>query len=175
MQEDLAFKGRMTLLDKTSRKLSVKHRGFQREFTLAPDCAVKKHGELGSLEDLKMGHLVRVVYELGDDSKIARRIEQEDEEFVGTIRAIDAETRTIKAENMFDDRKFSLTDDCQIVMPGQPDARLRNLRIGDRVSFSYEDNDGVLVANRIGLEASPSRKRADDVQASTQPTAPGPF
>ncbi len=31
-----------------------------------------------------------------------------------------------------------------------------DLRIGDRFAFTYEDMDGVLVANRIGLETTSS-------------------
>jgi hypothetical protein len=53
------------------------------------------------------------------------------------------------------EKKFKLADECQIVVEGKSDAGLGGLRIGDQVAFSYEDADGVLVANRIGRDSIP--------------------
>jgi hypothetical protein len=52
------------------------------------------------------------------------------------------------------EKKFNLADGCRIVVANKPDASLRDLRIGDKVEFSYEDADGVLVANRIGRDTN---------------------
>ena len=94
--------------------------------------------------------MVKVVYEPSNGSLAAQRIEQRDDRFVGTIRAIDAGTRTIKAKNMFTEKKFSLANGCRIVVQGSPDAKLSDLRIGEAIAVSFENVDGVLVADRIG-------------------------
>jgi Cu/Ag efflux protein CusF len=167
-QQNLVFKGRIAEIDPKQRTLAVKHTGLTRYFAVSADCTVKKQGSARSLDDLKVGQIVSVVYEpeLNQDSLVARRIEQQDAEFVGVLRAIDAEARTVRAKSMLDERKFNLTDDCQIVILGRPDARLKDLRIGDRVAFSYEAQDGVLIANRIGLEASAASQPMEEVHAS---------
>ena len=77
--------------------------------------------------------------------------------FVGTVEAIDAETRTLKAEHLLTDRRFHLADDCPIVINGKPDGKLSDIRIGDTVMFNYENVDGVLVANRIARETGPEK------------------
>ena len=48
------------------------------------------------------------------------------------------------------------SDGCRIVTPENPDAALRDLRIGDRVEFVYEEKAGVLIANRIGHDSPPA-------------------
>jgi Cu/Ag efflux protein CusF len=170
-QQNLVFKGRVTAFDANQRTLSVKHTGLTRDFALAADCPVKKQGVALPLKDLRMGQIVSVVYEPNGDSYVARRIEQQDHEFSGTIQAIDSQTRTVKAKSMLNERKFNLTDDCKIIIAGQAEARLRDLRIGDRVSLSYEDRDGVLVANRIGRDESASQRTQENVQAAVGSTA----
>jgi len=155
-QENLVFQGRVTSLDPANRKLTVRHRGLSTEFAMARDCPVLKEGSNASLDDLKIGHLVHVVYLPEPNTRTALRIEQRNAEFVGTIRAIDAGTRTVKAKSLLGERKFHLARECQIVTSDKPDATLQDLRIGDRVTFTYEETDGVYVVNRIGREGSTS-------------------
>jgi hypothetical protein len=67
------------------------------------------------------------------------------------VDAIDARTDTVKAGSLTANRTFRLGADCQIVVKGATGGALKNLRIGDRVSFHYEEVDGVLIANRLEL------------------------
>jgi hypothetical protein len=46
-------------------------------------------------------------------------------------------------------KKFNLADDCPIVVNGKLNGSWSDLRIGDRVSLNYDNEDGVLVANRV--------------------------
>ena len=156
-QHNLVFTGYIFALDPAKRTLAVKHGAFTRNFALADDCAVViKADSTKTLDDLKVGHTVNVVYESVNGSLRARRIEQKSPTFVGTIRAIDAETRTVKAKDLLAEKTFHLADGCQIVVGGKPGGSLSDLRIGDRFAFTYEDMDGVLVANRIGREPTSS-------------------
>ena len=169
-QHNLAFKGRVKAVEPNQRMLSVKRSGLTLDFNLASDCPILKQGESQTMRDLQVGEIVSVVYEPVGESRIARRIEQLHEEFAGTIRALDAETRTVKASGFLEDRKFNLADDCEIVIPGQPAAKLNGLRIGDRVSFSYEAKNGVLIAHRIGLEQPLASGDKVNAQASASGT-----
>ncbi len=151
VQHNLTTTGYITALARADRTLTLKRGWLPHKFVLAENCPVAiKDNRPGSLEDLSIGHTVTVVYESQNGTRTARRIQQESDTFVGTVRAIDAETRTVKAERMMKERKFNLARGCKIVVNGKPTGSLRDLRIGDRVSFSYDDVDGVLVANRLG-------------------------
>jgi Cu/Ag efflux protein CusF len=156
-QHNLVFTGYIFAIDLAKGTLAVKHGAFTRNFAAAQDCAVViKDDNTKTLDDLKVGHTVNVVYESVNDSLLARRIEQKSPTFVGTIKAIDAETRTVRAKDLLAVKTFHLADGCQVVIGGKPGGGLGDLRIGDRVAFTYEDTDGVLVANRIGRETNPS-------------------
>ena len=156
-QHNLVFTGYIFAINPAKRTLTVKHGVFTRDFALAADCAVViKNDNTKTLDDLKVGHTVNVVYEPVNDSLLARRIEQKSPTFVGTIKAIDADTQTVKAKDLLAEKTFHLADGCQIVVGGKPGGSMGDLHIGDRFAFTYEDMDGVLVANRIGRETTSS-------------------
>jgi Cu/Ag efflux protein CusF len=155
-QHNQVLKGHITAIDPGKRTFVVKGSAGTRNFTVAENCNVILQDEkIGTLENLKVGHTVSVAYEEPTGKTwTAHKIEQKAETFVGTIQAIDASARTVKARSFMAEKKFNLGDGCRIVVEGRPDASLRDLRIGDRVAFTYEDANGVLVANRIGLDSS---------------------
>lgn len=154
-QHNLVLDGVVAAIDPDRRTLALKSPGRIRNLTIAEDCTVVlKDEKAGALDNLKVGHRVRVTYDPADTTLIAHKIAQSAEAFVGTIQAIDAGTRTVRARSFMTERKFNLADGCRIVVDTKPDADLRDLRIGDRVEFSYENAAGVLVANRIGRESN---------------------
>ena len=156
-QHNQVFTGYISAIDPAKRTLAVKHGTFTRNFAVATDCAVVvKDDDTKTLDDLSVGHTVNVIYESANDSLLARRIEQKSPTFVGTIKAIDADTRTVKAKDLLAEKTFHLADGCQIVANGKLGGSLNDLHIGDRFAFTYEDADGVLVANRIGRQTSAS-------------------
>src|SRR6478609_10360783 len=154
-QHNLLLKGYITAIDPTKRMLALKSSSSTQHLKVADDCKViLKDKRYGTLESLKIGHTINVAYDPADGAITARKIEQKAETFVGTIQALDARTRTVKARSFMTEKKFALADDCRIVVANKPDASLRDLRIGDQVEFSYENADGVLIANRIGRDAN---------------------
>jgi Cu/Ag efflux protein CusF len=166
VQQNRTFKGHVTALDPTRRTLAVKHGIIARDFALADGSVViVKNDKAGSLENLRIGDTVTVIYQSDNDPLIAHRVEQKNPTFTGTIRAMDARTRTVTARNLMGEKKFHLADGCKIVVNGKANAGLSDLRIGDRMSVSYEDADGVLVANRIGRE--PAGQEGESETASS--------
>lgn len=153
VQHNLVLEGYITAIDPAKRTLAIKDSGGTKNLIVAEDCSVMLKGEkVGTLENLKVGHSVSIAYDPADDTRTAHKIVQNAEAFVGTIQAIDAGSRTVRARSFMSEKKFNLADSCRIVVEGKTDAGLRDLRIGDRVEFSYEDAHGVLVVNRIGRE-----------------------
>jgi Cu/Ag efflux protein CusF len=173
VQSDIVYSGHIKSIDPAKRTLTVEHNAFNRDFAISHDCEVVLNNDRpGSLDDLKVGHTVNVIYERGNGRRVARKIEQKYETFTGTIRAIDASTKTVKAKDLMTVKKFNLASGCKIVVNGNPDCRLSDLRIGDRVAFSYEDDDGILVANRIGKDEKSSNESERAQVAGTKGSMP---
>ena len=167
-QQDRIRTGYVTALDPTQRKLTVRHAGFTYNFALAENGVVKFNGDKsGTLNDLKIGDTVTVVYQSENDPLIASRVEQNNLNFTGTIRAIDAEKKTVTAKSLLHEKTFHVGDGCKIVVNGQVNGSLRDLRTGDRMSVSYDNADGVLVASRISKEPT-SSETASPTIASEQ-------
>jgi Cu/Ag efflux protein CusF len=149
-QHNLILAGHITAIDPAARTLTLQEGMMIRNLTIAPDCAVVlKDDKWAALTSLQVGDAVQVIYEPVKGTRVASRIEQKSETFVGTIEAVDATTRSIKAKDMLSEKKFNLAEDCPIVINGRINGSLSDLRIGDRVTFNYDDEQGVLVANRI--------------------------
>jgi Cu/Ag efflux protein CusF len=151
------YTGHIVAIDPSGQNLTIKRGTYEKPFVLASDCHVLLNDKEGAMNDLKVGHKVTVAYASEGDRNLAHKIAQSSLSFVGTLEAIDSDTRTLKAEHVFTDRKFHLADDCPIVINGQAGGRLSDLRIGDQVMFSYENVDGVLVANRVARETEPAK------------------
>ncbi len=171
-QENLRYTGHIAALDATNRTLRVKSGLLDRVFTLAPDCEVIfRDGKPRTFAELKIGHRVTVKYLTPGDVKLARTIEQRSLEFTGGIEALDSRTDTVKAGGLMSSRTFRLADNCQIVVRGGTGGALKDLRIGDRVVFHYEEVDGVLIANRLELAAD-SEEPAVEKLSSRQTQRP---
>jgi len=154
LQENLEYTGHIAALNPTNRTLRVKSRVLDRVFTAAPDCRVVfRDGQARNFSELKIGHRVTINYLTPDDAHLARSIAQRSLEYSGRVEALDARTDTVKAGGLVAGRTFRLGDGCQIVIAGETGGDLKNLRIGDRVIFNYENIDGVFVANRLELVA----------------------
>jgi Cu/Ag efflux protein CusF len=165
-QHDLIYTGEITSIDPAVRRLTLKEGLINHNLAIAPNCTVNlKNGKAVMLANLQVGDIVRVKYESVNGEHTAVQIVQRSDEYLGTIEAVDASTRSIKVQSAHDEKKFNLADSCPIVVNGKLDGSLSDLRIGDRVSLSYDNNDGVLVANRV----TPVNETLTE-----EPTAPAP-
>ena len=146
------FTGHIVALDPKAQKLTVEKGLNKKPFVLGENHRVVVREKKAAMRDLKIGDQVTVAYFSVRDSNVACEIAQNSKTFSGTVEAIDAETRMLKAEHLMTDHTFRLTDDCPIVINGKAGGQLSDLRIGDTVTFNYDNVDGVMVANRIALE-----------------------
>jgi hypothetical protein len=130
--------------------------GRDKTFAIAGDCKVVLRGDKpGSLADVQAGNYVTVTYETPNDKPNVRKIAQTSETYTGSLIAIDLDTKSVKAKSMFDTKKFNLGDNCAIVIDGKINGRLADLKPNDKLVFSYDEINGVNVANRIALLGRP--------------------
>lgn len=150
-QIPVRFEGKVVAIDPIAHQLVIHQRGLDKPMVIAPGCRiVRLNQQPGSLPDIRLGDHVTVTYEMPEDIPTAREIAQTSIEFVGTLTAIDAVDRTVKASSGFTCKKFVIGNHCSIVLDGQTNARLNELKLDDKLSFSYDEINGVNVVNRIG-------------------------
>jgi hypothetical protein len=119
-------------------------------FRIASNCRVILwDGREGTLAELQPGEQISVTYELPGGSPVAYRIRDESSTFVGTIEAIDLPDRTLKAKELLGEKKFTLGDDCRIFLADERAGHLKDLVLGRKYKFTYEEVNGVNVLNRI--------------------------
>jgi len=149
-QDAMIYRGIVKTIDPAQQKLVLYKWDNTRSFALPADCRVMLYDQkLGALNNIKVGDHVSVVYETPAGPDIVRQIAQTSESFTGSVVAIDLPHRTVSAEGTFGTKRFSLANDCSIVMDGKIDAPLMDLRPGERLTINYDEANGVNVANRI--------------------------
>lgn len=155
-QEPMQFTGTVKAIDPAAHKLTL-HSGWEdKTFRLPEDCEVTlRGGKTGALSDIQTGSYVAVTYETPQDQPTARRIAQTSELFTGEVTAVDMDARTVKAKAMFGAKTFHLGDNCAIVVNGKPNGQMTDLKLGERLAFSYDDVNGVNIVNRIGPATAP--------------------
>ncbi len=152
-QEPMTEQGMVKTIDPATHTLTLRC-GLRDKTVQVPDnCPVKLAGDKsGMVADVQPGYYVTVTYELPNDKAVAKEIDQTGTTFTGDLRAINLDNRTVVAKSIFDTDTFHLADNCAIVINGKTTGQLSDLRLGDRMAFTYEDINGVKVVNRISNE-----------------------
>lgn len=150
-QVPMRYEGTVKSIDPGTHTVTVHLRATDKTFQIGDDCKVVLHAnKSGTLANVQPGDHVTIIYEIPNQTPTAREIAQTSATFAGTLTAIDLSDKTVTAKAASGSRKFNLGDNCTIVINGKPDAKLRDLKPGDKLSFSYDEVDGINVANRIG-------------------------
>jgi len=150
-QEPMRFEGMIKAIDNEQHMLTLHQRTLDKQIQFPADCKIMlRDGKAGALADLKIGSHVAVTYETPGSTPMARQITQTSIPYTGTLTAIDLNDRTVKAKSMVATKKFILADNCTIVINGRTDGKLDELKPNDKLSFSYDEINGVNVVNRIG-------------------------
>jgi len=154
-QRDLRFDGKVTALDTNQMMLRVKRGWSTREFKATPDTEITFRDESRHpFGDLESGQRVTVRYYTPEEANLALKVEQKSLEFIGRVEVLDADRDRIQAGSLMADHTFHLSDDCVFVIAGKAEATIKDLQIGDRVRFLYEDVGGVPIASKVVLESA---------------------
>lgn len=163
-QQPMRYEGMAKAINAEKRTLTLRARGLNREFQIGEDCIVAlRNNRTGTLQELSPGQHLTVTYELPGGDRMARRIAQTSITMEGVVTALDLTERTMKAKSVFGSRKYHLSRDCAIVVNGKTDVPLGELRLGDRIEITYDEVNGVNIANRI----APTKTAPSAVTAQT--------
>src|SRR5437867_11205907 len=69
--------------------------------------------------------------------------------FTGVIQLLDTKQRTLEVTAVVITKTFAAAPDCEVVTEEQPKASLDDLRVGDAVNVTYQEQAEMLVAHRI--------------------------
>lgn len=164
----LTREGTVKSIDPGTHTLALQLRAGVQTFQLPDDCKVMLHGgKSGAFTDIQPGNYVTITYETPKDKKVARQIAQTSETYTGQLTAVDIGDRVVKAKTSFGTKTFHLGNNCSIVNNGQINGQMADLKLGSRLSFTYDEVNGINVANRIGPVNAPS-----ETATATQPETP---
>jgi Cu/Ag efflux protein CusF len=165
-QKPLCETGMVKAIDPAQHTVTLHLRMMDKTFQLPADCQVTlRGGRSGSLGDIQTGDHVTVTYEIPNGKPTAREIAQTSATFTGDLTAIDLGQKTLKAKAAFATKKFSLGDNCAIVINGKPDGKLTDLRPGENLTFSYDVVNGVNIVNRIAPAGTEPATQTETMQS----------
>ena len=149
-QQPMRDEGMVKAIDPATQTLTLHLAVVDKKFQLPADCEVTLRGDrAGTIADIQPGNHVLITYEVPNGKATARQIAQTSETFTGDLTAIDLDQKTLKAKAMFATKKFTMGDDCAVVINGKPNGKLTDLKPGESLTFSYDIVNGVNVVNRI--------------------------
>jgi hypothetical protein len=169
-QIPMRFEGKVTTIDPVTHTLKLHRPTLDKQMQIAGDCKIVLRDEKpGTLADIHPGNQVAVIYETPGGTPTARQIAQTSLEFTGALTAIDLGERTVKARATFDTKKFNVANDCAIIVSRDKiDGRLSDLKPNDNLMISYDEINGINVANRIALAKIAA---TNSIDSATTPTA----
>lgn len=155
-QKPMSYEGTVKSIDPAAHTLTLHLRTENKTFTIPDECKiVLRNDSSGTIADVQLGNHVTVTYETPNNQLVARQIAQTSEKFTGAVTAIDLNEKTLKAKVTFETKKFSVADNCVIVLNGKLDGQLSDLKPNDKLVFNYDEVNGVNVVNRIAAAPAP--------------------
>jgi hypothetical protein len=151
-QELMTCDGTVRTNDPTHHTLMLRFIVLNKTFQIADDCqVVLSDGKSGTVTDIQSGNNVTVTYETPGGEAVAHKIAQTDSTFNGRVIALNQTNRTITTAPVlnFNSREFHLADNCAIVVNGKTNAPLSDIKIFDRLVFTYNNIKGVNIVSLI--------------------------
>jgi Cu/Ag efflux protein CusF len=162
-QDSMTDQGMVKAIDPATHSMTLRSGWMDHTLIIPDDCQfVLRGGKSGLLADIQPGNEVTVTYEKPNGKATAREIAQTSATYTGELTAIDLDQKTMKAKAPFSSKQFVVGNDCAIIINGNTDGKLTDLRPGESLSFSYDNVNGVNIVNRIAPTGTPP---------ATQPTA----
>ncbi|HEV2693930.1 MAG TPA: hypothetical protein VG347_13635 [Verrucomicrobiae bacterium] len=91
-----------------------------------------------------------------------------DKTYTGTVSSIDPQTHVLGVQGWTTlSKKFIFNDSCTFAQLDKNKASAKDLRIGERVSVSFEEVNGAVVANRVQQEAMRFEGTVKDINLKT--------
>ncbi len=166
-QELMTCKGLVRTNDPTHHTLMLRFLVLNKTFQIPDDCQIiLSDGKSGAVTDIQSGNHVTVTYETPGDEAVAHKIVQTSATFIGKVVALNQINQTIAAAKVlnFNPMEFHLADNCAIVVNGKTNGQLSDLKICERLAFTYKNINGVNIVSYITNAPPPHSTEAKSPQ-----------
>jgi Cu/Ag efflux protein CusF len=152
-QIPMTCSGTVKSYDPTTHTLVLRSGWVDNTLQVPDNCKIVLYGDKpGMIADVQTGDPVTITYDTPNDRMTAQQIAQTNASYTGELTAVNLNDRTVMAKTLFGSKTFHVADNCSIVDNGKLGGHLSDLKLGDKFSFSYDDVNGVNIANRIAAE-----------------------
>jgi Cu/Ag efflux protein CusF len=79
----------------------------------------------------------------------------------GTVQQLDPGARSLTVHGLVLNKSFEVANDAVIAIRANPAAKLTDLKVGDCVEVSYEDQGAVTIAHRIAQTAAAAQPTSE--------------
>jgi hypothetical protein len=148
--KEKTYSGTISVVNANDKMVTVHGWLRTKKFVLADDCVLSSGGKRDlALGDFRPGQKVDVNYKDASGVLVANRITQEKLLFMGEVTALDQNSRTLTVQQGGTTRVFTLGDNCNILLSGNNKGALEDVRVGGRVTVTYETPQNLLLARTI--------------------------
>jgi hypothetical protein len=155
--KEKTYSGIIISMDDKAKVLKLRNYVFSKSFVLGEDCSLmSSDNKSAALSEFRPGQRINVTYRDASGVLIASKIAQEKLTFTGMVQAINQNDRTLMVHHRGSTEKFTLPEDCTLVLAGDRRSRvengkglLENVQPGNRVTVVYEVPEGKMVAREI--------------------------
>lgn len=88
--------------------------------------------------------------------------------YTGMVKSVDALNRAVTVKRFGGSKRFNLGDSCVFALVDKKAASLEGVRAGQKVTLSYQDANGVLVADRLTQEPMRFKGTVKAMDAATR-------
>jgi hypothetical protein len=149
-KQDKTYSGTVLSVRPDDRVLKVRGLFTAKGFRLGDNCSyVFVDTGSGDINGLHAGQKVLVGYRTVDGLRIADLVEQKPMVFEGTVKAINAQNRTMTVRHMGLEKTFQIASGCPVDLYNHSNGTLANVQPGNRVTVTFEVPGGNEVAHRI--------------------------
>lgn len=140
------YTGMVKGVDAKDRVVTVKRLLATKRFNAGDSCVITLVDKnANSLEGVRAGQKVTLAYEEVNGVPVASRLTQEALLHKGTVKAIDAEKRTLTIGA----KTYRIADGCAVVLRENKPGTLVDVKPGHLVTVLHEDPEGVATARQI--------------------------
>jgi hypothetical protein len=167
-QELMTSEGIVRTNDLTHHTLILRFLVLNKTFQIPDDCQIiLSDGKSGAVTDIQSGNYVTVTYETPGNEDVAHEIAQMSVTFIGKVVALNRTNQTIAAAKVldFNPMEFRLADNCVIEVNGKTNGQLSDLKICERLAFTYNNINGVNIVSRITTNAPPALSTATEAKS----------
>jgi hypothetical protein len=151
-RHEKSYTGTIVSVDHAAQMMRVKDvlGLFHKTFNLADNCAYSLIDKgTGTAADLRAGQKVNVRYQDAHGVLVAERVTHEPMRFEGIVQAVDPQQHTLIVRKRMLDKVFTIPTDCSVVLHDNKSGTLANVKVGERVTVTFETPAGVLTARQI--------------------------